>query len=165
MTESEPISIFDQIAHVAVSGMQSHDIVDLTTGKRVRLEELLPYPQVGNQYREIAKLPKGYLWTPRRRTLQALVILKPEFEPGSCVRIVHSSRYDPDTGEYVYMNAERGTADHLEMPPGGLARLEFHSDIGVFHLIKGSEKEQQQKGDVISSEEAERNFDVFFKSV
>lgn len=163
MSNKEAGNIFDQTANVAAEFMQSRVIVDIRSGNRVRIEEVLPYQQVGSQYRAIEKIPLGYLWTPRRRTLQSLVVLKPEFKPGSCVRILRSSYYDMETGSYVLGDTERNTAEYLGMSADELARLEYNPEAGIFHLFKGSRlaRINELPSNSISAQDADRDLDKF----
>ncbi len=164
--QEAPSKIFEQTAAVARGEMQSREILDMMTGARIRMEELLDYKQVGNQYVGIKDIPEGFLWTPQRRTVQALAVLKPEFAPGSCVRIVRSSYFDLAKGEYIFKNTEGSTAEHLGMPPDGVARLEYHPETRMFHLIKESPilTRKEIKARQITPEEADQDLDKFFLS-
>lgn len=163
MAGVEPEKIFEQTAGVAAEFMMAREIVDSRSGNRVRIDDVLAYQQVGNQYNAMDSIPSGYLWTPRRRTLQSLVVLKPEFKPGSCVRIIRSSYFDLTTRQYVPGEAERDTAENLGMSADEIARLEFDPEEKLFHLIRGPRLVTSKDFSVpsITPQDADRDLDKF----
>jgi hypothetical protein len=132
-------AFFAQPTRVVSNELQSRIIIDKESGKRIRIEQVQPFPEVGKLYNGIADLQPGELWTPYRRTLQSLVVVRKEQDPGSCVRIVRSSYFDEEKQEYVFSDNESTTGSHLGMERGSVGSLRFLDKSGVLYLFKEDE--------------------------
>lgn len=153
-------AFFTQEVDELASALQGRIIIDIETGKWLRLDKIEPWwkeasraRQVGNRYNTMEQMQPGDLWIcrfPLRRINQTLIVAQDKGSIGACIRILRTSILNTDIGNYEPALREGDTTTILGFNHGDVAKLCFLDESEILYL------QRTKNNSVITPEDANK---------